>query len=323
MKNYYFTRLLKLSSAILFILCFSIIANAQVTGTVFKDFNGDGVKQAGEPGKDRIEVYAYSNVALPGKDALVAQTTTDANGNYTINSPVYPVRLEFIIPDGFCNMASDQDYPSANLTPGINTSEVQIAENGETHNFGIVYPPDFATEDNPRVFLPRFTSGNGLLPGSTANTPAMVSFHYKDKGVAPNSGRGTGTDDNVPFDTVALYSQLGTVHGVAYSRQAKKVFTAAFLKRHAGLGPLGGGGIYWLDPEPPYDLNANLNFMDLDDLGIATSDETSPYTDNPPGSSALTVTFSPVIGTNVERGLSPDRTQPSHDRAAYTQIGKL
>ena len=323
MRTYYSTKQIKLFLFVIFLFTFGSASYGQITGSVFRDYNGDGTKQAGEPGKDRIEVYAYSNTALPGKDALVAQTTTDANGNYTINSPVYPVRLEFIIPNGFCNMASDQDYPSANLTAGINTSEVQVANDGEVHNFGIVYPPDFATEDNPRVFLPRYTSGNGLLPGSTANTPAMISFHYKDKGVAPNSGRGSGTDDNVPFDTVALYSQLGTVHGVAYSRQAKKVFTSAFLKRHAGLGPLGGGGIYWLDPEPPYDLNANLNFMDFDDLGIPTSDEASPYTDNPPGSSALTVTFSPVIGTNVERGLPSDRTQPSHDRAAWTQIGKL
>ncbi len=50
-----------------------------------------------------------------------------------------------------------------------------------------------------------------------------------------------------PHDVVAAAKQIGTTWGLAYSRQAKKVFTAAFMKRHAGMGPLGPGGIYLID----------------------------------------------------------------------------
>jgi hypothetical protein len=85
--------------------------HAQITGTVFRDFNGDGIKQAGEPAREGIIVKAYKNAVLPAKDAFLIQTTTDANGNYTLNPASYPVRLEFSIPTGLCNLDPTQDYP--------------------------------------------------------------------------------------------------------------------------------------------------------------------------------------------------------------------
>ena len=56
-------------------LLFTLIANANITGTAFKDYNADGLKQAGEPGVGGIIVKAYRNDAA-NKDALVGQTTT-------------------------------------------------------------------------------------------------------------------------------------------------------------------------------------------------------------------------------------------------------
>jgi|GEM_PF-5594938 len=67
----------------------------QITGTVFRDFDGDGVQDSGEPGISNIVVKAYANAVLPEKDQTVGMTITSSNGTYVLNPPIYPVRLEF------------------------------------------------------------------------------------------------------------------------------------------------------------------------------------------------------------------------------------
>ncbi len=110
---------------------------------------------------------------------------------------------------------------------------------------------------------------------------------------------------------------------MAYSRQAKKVWVAASVRRHSGMGPLGSGGIYWLDAEGPYNLNANLKFVDFDaDFGIATSDEVNPFVVTPIGN-CNDVAYTPVLGTNAERGLVGNKGTPSADPNAWDQVGKL
>lgn len=52
------------------------------------------------------------------------------------------------------------------------------------------------------------------------------------------------------------------------------------MKRHVGLGPLGAGGIYMIDPAT---LAVTL-FMNLDALGIATSDTANSYLGSPAAS---------------------------------------
>ncbi|KAA3639406.1 MAG: hypothetical protein DWQ02_03775, partial [Bacteroidetes bacterium] len=294
--------------------------DAQITGKAFRDYNGDGVQQGGEPGRDGIIVNAYADAPYPAKDVLVGTATTDANGNYLLNPLMYPVRLEFEIPDNLCNMASYQDFPGANGdTYGTGT---QMATGPGVHNFIISYPADFSTETNPIVFVPKMTNGNPTGNGSAATEAAIVSYNYLNSGVAANSYRGQNSGH--PWETVALQNQVGTTWGVAFSKQAQKVFVGASMRRHSGMGPLGGGGIYWFDPTPPYDLNANLGFFDFDALGIATSDEVNPYTPaHINGACNNTVAFSPVIGTNLERGLPDGRGTPNADPAAWGQVGKL
>ncbi len=295
---------------------------ANVTGMAYSDFNGDGIQQAGESGRGGIIVKAYSNTNLPNKDVEVATTTTNPDGSYTLNvaNDQYPVRIEFSIPTGQCNLDASQDFPAANgNTYGTAVQFAQAA--GETHNFIFNYPADFSIDSNPRVFLPRYGNGDPIGGGNAGDVVAVTSFHYLDEGHAANSGR--GANDGPAYDVAALASQVGSVYGVAYSRQAEKVFLSAFLKRHAGLGPLGGGGIYILDANPPFDTNANLAFLDFDAIGIATSDEVNPYTNALTAPNSNAVTFSPVIGSNTDRGLSPDNQQPSADSAAWSQVGKL
>ncbi|OQX02945.1 MAG: hypothetical protein BWK73_41050 [Thiothrix lacustris] len=290
---------------------------ADTTGKAFSDFDGDGVQDAGEVGRAGIIVKAFK----VGSTAEVATATTDATGAYSlvVSAAEYPVRLEFSFPTDTCGLDSALDFPAANGDK-YGTS-VQFANvDGETHNFIFNYPADFSTENNPRVFLPKMINGDPLAGGDAGNAPAVVSFHYQDTGIAANSERGGGAAP--AYEIAAIQKQVGSVYGNAYSRQAKKVFVSAFMKRHSGMGPLGGGGIYMLGAEPPFDTTASVNFVDLDAIGIATSDEAGVYTSNvsPDG---LTVQYSPVIGTNAQRGLPAGRATPNNDPLAYTQVGKL
>jgi hypothetical protein len=185
--------------------------------------------------------------------------------------------------------------------------------------FILSYPSDYSSEADPLVFVPCYTNGDPLAGGNSGTADAFVDFNYFSSGYGSNSGRPGATGP--PHGVLAQSKQTGATYGVAFSKQAQKIFTSAFLKRHVGLGPLGGGGIYILDPNAPFDPNADLSFMDFDALGIPTSDEINPYTDAKIAYNV--VQFSPVIGSNSDRGLLPDKTLPNSDPAAYCQTGKV
>jgi hypothetical protein len=305
----------------LFLMFIVFSANAQITGFAFRDYNGNGTQQAGEPGRGGIIVKFYSNTALPGKDAYLGSTTTNASGSYSYTPAVYPVRIEFEIPSGLCNISPTQDYSGAFGT-GYGTA-VQFAYGPSVHNFVVSYPSDFSTDANPYSFLTIFGNGDPLNTSGTAkNLPGVIRFRYKNSGYALNSGRGGNTGN--AYDTCAKQSQVGSTWGMAISRQAKKVWVSATVRRHAGIGPLGSGGIYWFDSEGPFNLNANLKFIDFDsDLGIPTSDQVNPYTKALTGSCSNEVFFSPVLGSNTDRILPGNPANPNADPAAWDQVGKL
>jgi hypothetical protein len=69
----------------------------QITGSFFKDFNGDGQwQQRTEPPAAGIVVDAYD-----GNNTLVASAVASTNRSYILLYTV-PVRVEFIIGSGAC-----------------------------------------------------------------------------------------------------------------------------------------------------------------------------------------------------------------------------
>jgi hypothetical protein len=314
---------MKVQVIIFLLSLLTLSVEAQITGVAFRDYNADGVQQAGEPGRGNILVKFYSNAALPSKDALLGSTTTAANGSYSFNPPSYPVRIEFEIPNGFCNLAPNQDFSA----PNGNTygTAVQFATGPGVKNFIISYPADYSVTADPQVFTSCFVNGDPLPAGSSGDAEALVGMNYLDSGDGSNSGVPGATGP--PHDIVGLNRQVGPVWGIGVSRQARQVFAAAMLKRHAGLGPLGGGGIYKIPVDPPlpgnnWNTTANYNWLDFDtDLNIPTSDESGVYNNGLIGPNE--VTFRPVIGSNSARGLTNNRFAPSQDAAAWEQVGRV
>ena len=322
---------------LIILLLLTIFSFASITGVAFKDYNSDGIKQDGEPGISGINLKVYTSDT--DGDKLIAEVNTTTDGSYTvdIDSSDFPVRLEFDIPKDQCFLDSTLDFSSAG---GDNYgTSIQVAqEDEEVHNFAVSYPYDVATDDNPETFTAIEIAGDPLGGGTTADTASILKFNYKDNKIAENSGRvleenstqrnRTAEETGPAWTELTKQSQTGSIYGISFSRQAQKVFASAFLKRHTGLGPLGSGGIYIIDPDPTKNTDDSVQFLNLDEIGIATSGSGtySDYVVNGEDDNNTNdfVYFSTVIGSNSEdRKLDKDKNISSNDPAAYGQVGKL
>ena len=136
----------KLSICILTTLFAAKVGHAQIAGTVYRDYNGNGTREtiapANEPGVPGVIVTAYD-----ASDAVVATTSTANNGTYSIPFTV-AVRLEFSFPSGSECVSSSQD----NSTFGSGGSNVRFVSASGTVDYGLQYKADFTTSTNPFVF---------------------------------------------------------------------------------------------------------------------------------------------------------------------------
>ena len=259
-------------------------AGTDLSGTAFNDYNADGLKDPGETaGVPGVTVTAYDCAGT------VYTTTTDANGQYKLTVPLanYPLRVEFSnLPPAY----SAQGTPNG---PDGRTTVQFVTAPDCSIDLGMSDPTDFCQND-PRIFLPCYVNGDPLAGGTAASMDAFVSVGYND---FSTKGAGeTYTNTNAPVH-IANASQIGSLWGAAYNKQTKTVFSSSVLRRHAGLGPLGLGGIYALNPA----TNAVTNFLDVTSIGINVGS----------------------IPSNSGRALPASATDPSHDVEAFAKIGKV
>ncbi|MFY7937486.1 MAG: SdrD B-like domain-containing protein, partial [Flavobacterium sp.] len=239
----------------LFMLSVTAI-NAQVTGTVFRDFNGNGTRETEEPLVSGITVNAYNTAGT-----LCGTTTTSGTTapNYSVTGcGTGQVRVEFVIPTSGNCVNSNLDFSS--FVGTNNGTAVQFVNGNSTSvNFSLHNPNDYNKgAANTEVFIPAYVSGDPLVPGAAQNGTWFMNYPYN------NTGERSATAATRTLNGAVI----GSVWGVAYSKQANKVFTSAFLKRHTGLGALGTGGIYMLTPTA---TSFNVNqFYNLDANGHRT-----------------------------------------------------
>jgi hypothetical protein len=98
---------------------------------------------------------------------------------------------------------------------------------GQVEVFGQACPPSSADFN---LITPCYVNGART---SSPNDDVIVLFNHA-------TARGTMATKQV----VASYSEVGTVWGLAYNPHTKKLYAAAFLKRHCDLSPDGLGAIY-------------------------------------------------------------------------------
>jgi hypothetical protein len=275
---------------------------AQVSGIVFRDYDGNGIKSTLEPGIEGVIVNAYN-----ASDVLIATVVSTNLGTYNLAiASATQVRIEFVLPTtSSCGANASIDYSS--LNGNIYGTSVQFVTAPVSNvNYAINAPKDYTgnvTVNIPQMFTTTYVNGDPLPVGS-GNKKVVHKMAYD----IPNASTTLTT-------SVATAHTVGSVWGVAASSLANRLFVSSVLRRHAGYGPLGSGGIYMLDPSG---TNLVTNLINLDALGFPTNGA-GAYV---PVSVGAVVSFTPQIGSNVERGL-PATNLPSRDIAAFEQIGKV
>lgn len=322
-----------LNGIFLLISLISYSSLGQVSGTVFRDFNGNGTRDAEEPLIPGVTVKVYNTATGSGILCGSAVTSGNTSPNYSLaGCGTVDVRVEFVMPtSGRCANDSIDYNALSGITYG---SSVQFVKGNSTNvNFAIYNPGDYNKGSaNTMVYVPCYVHGDPLVAtGASGNSDWFVGYPYNNSGTTTPSKKLKGF-------------LIGTTWGVAYSRIAKKIFTSAMMKRHTGLGQMGTGGIYIIDEttflaDSLYNLDKNgyrtRAAATAPVYGAATFSLTTQTIGGVTGT-GVSVSYlgtndvtsgQPeglgVIGTNVQRGLTGTPTSPTYDPAAFDQVGKV
>jgi hypothetical protein len=205
-------------------------ATSTITGTVYRDAGIDGVFASSDSGVEGVTVSAYNS-----SGAKVAETTTGADGTYTLtftNLHLGTVRVEFETPQGL----------QPTIVSGGSLSSIQFVEPGSTGvDYGIFDP----NEDCPLMLMSvclnqgttTFATGERVLSVASFSNPTVLKF-----GVPIAAG----THEDL-ITTLTTGDLVGATWGLAVQRNLGLFWNSAVIRRHAGLGPQGIGGIYVTD----------------------------------------------------------------------------
>jgi SdrD B-like protein len=243
-------------------LALSTAAAAQITGTVFRDFNANGVRDNSasfaEPPLAGVTITAYG-----AANTAVATATSNAAGAYTLAVPSgTQVRLE---------VTGLPPYLRPGPAGSGSATTVAFATSPAVVSFGAASSTDYC-DGAPKLGVPCYANGDPLAGGSAGTTAALVSVPYN---TTATSGQNT---------QLATGRQIGAVWGLAYSRSRKTIYAGALMMRHVGFGDADGdnvpdtGGIYAIDVSGTTPVAAA--FVDFANLGISTG--TNPHTGLPP-----------------------------------------
>lgn len=252
-----------------------------IGGKAFQDFNYNGLDDQIGKGIGGIEVYIYS-CDNEGNSIQADNTLTDADGTYFFSglSDGVTYRVEFIVP-------ASMNFLQSGFNGADSRTSVQFVTSPSCGaNIGLATPSDFCEAD-PSLAIPCYVNGDPLATGSgSANEEALVLFKSSYEGGNPKP------------TLLATAEEIGATWGVAYHRETKTIFSAAFLKRHVGFGPLGIGGIYQTDLSGAQPVTTP--FVDVNTIGINVG----------------------TYPSNSQRGLSANINLPNNDTQAFDEVGK-
>ena len=224
------------------------MAAGTISGTVYRDFNLNGLRDSGEVGVAGVTVSAFDSAG-----ASQGTATTGADGTYSLAAGgTGPYRVEFTnIPAPF-----KPGPHGAN-----NNTTIQFVPDGNSGSvdLGVNDPAEYC-QSLPFLATSCQANGNPLGGGTAGQHSSVYSVAYNASGSAP--GQATG---------VSLGSEIGTVWGLAYQRATSTLFVSALQRRHSGFGPLGTGGLYRVQVDPATGARVSVApYVDLNTIGINT-----------------------------------------------------
>jgi protocatechuate 3,4-dioxygenase beta subunit len=167
---------------------------ATITGVVFTDPNRDGIKGTGEGG---VAAGTVVNLVNPSTGAIVATTTTDANGNYTFTN----------VPTGNYNVVVATP-PGGTSATTLTTVPVTATANTTTTAPNIGFGPSTTTgaSVSGTVFLDPNRSGSRdpSETGAGGVTVSLVSSTGNVIATAITDANGNYTFTNIPAGTYSV-----------------------------------------------------------------------------------------------------------------------
>lgn len=243
MQRQYVTRITQFGTAVLLVLS-ALPANADISGSVFRDFDADGIIDAGEPGLGGITVTAYDaagatiatattfNQSCSAAATPVAACTganTPALGSYTLTiASGGPYRVEFTGEAGA--------FATAAFGSGNPTSVQFVAGSTATVNAGFNNPAQYCAGPVPPAVVAGFFTFANPSPGITT----LYGFDYDARGTTYDADPvAAGVQ---PQRSYGLSSETGAIYGIAYQRRTNSLFASAYLHRGSPLGSTGDTG---------------------------------------------------------------------------------
>ncbi|MBO0934205.1 SdrD B-like domain-containing protein [Fibrella aquatilis] len=293
-----------------------------IGGIVFNDYNADGVRSVtttivntiffGSTTVTSGETQGVPDVRITATDNAGNSftTLTDDYGFYAFTQSMsYPVRVEFTeIPAAYLASATPNGSGSRTTTQFITGASCTV-------NLGVNASSDYCNT-SPKIFTPCYVNGDPTKGGTAGTGEALVSVPLNAAG--NNFTTATTGGANAYW---ALTNQTGATWGLAWSKQQKKLFQSAILRRHVGFGPLGIGGIY-VTSVASNTTAANTalttSFVDLD---------AAPF--NVPLSASFVGGATPNANRDlpatkaiVINGAGNATSGPSRDAIAFSMVGK-
>ena len=279
----------------------AVAATGTVTGTVFRDFNGNGAQDSGNAvGSGLANDTGLAGVSVTATDdaGTTWTTTSAADGTYTLpvtNSSANTVRVQFTgLPAGYEDGAVhgvDADNKTAVRFVTVNSTDVDFAANT---------PEDYTQPGGaPLVTAIQWAGSPFAADGGTkGGEPALAGIGYDDGYSGPQP-------DFAKRVTLATYGEVGSISANVFQSSSNSVFAAATYKRNSGLGELGLGGIYRIT-----DVRTAAN-------GVSGDGEVIPWLDV----TDIGIDVGTAL-TNAERGLKGPQAQVN-DPDAFAKAGKV
>lgn len=251
---------MKTLKLLILLISFTASVQAQVSGTVFRDFNGNGSREV-SASFNEIGVAGIQVTAFNSSNNIIASFTTASNGTYTIpasgsvynnvkgsNTGFVPngtaVRIEF-------TGLKTGDRPAPTGTD--NKGNVQFVMAPATSiSFAVNYPEEYSNAA-PRLATSVYKEGH-----APANDQVLITVDYNAIGAAK-------TYPNI--STEGEQSQLGSTYGLAYHRLSNTLFASSFQKRHTSYGMSNSTGAIYRINNPTDNSSAGVSlFLDLNAL---------------------------------------------------------
>jgi hypothetical protein len=261
----------------LLILTFAANASGTISGTVYVDYNMNGIRNTtgtspnyavdGGAGGITVTIYAPNGASK--------SATTAANGSYSINTSAAPAlpagnyRVEFTnLPAGY--------YPSATGTNNA-TSVRFVGDGGSTGvDLGIIAPKEYCQNS------PLMVTNSYIVGVSTFAT--LVTFPYRYSDELDGNVNGTWTtapsrDSSLAPTQIGDTNSVGSTFGLAWNNLTNRVYAAAYQKRGARYGSLSGestGAIYTVS-NPTSASPVQSLFVDLNAVFGANTAGVNPH----------------------------------------------